>query len=272
MKNKIRAAALLSVLSVPAFSQVLLSPPQLDQLVAQIALYPDPLLAQVLTASTYSDQIPAAAQWADDHSYLTGQNLAGAISQDNPPWDLSVQALLPFPSVLDMMATNVFWTRQLGDAVLWQRDAVMDAVQRMRQKAQNFGYLQDSPQYRVVTEGPGLIQIVPVDPAFYFLPVYDPLVVFGRPRAGLAFGITFGPRIAVGSVFSRWGWGRSGFGWASHTVQIDGRAWMRTRENHESYNHPYVAPRPQPGPRVERHELHPTHAGRGPGKEEERHH
>jgi Protein of unknown function (DUF3300) len=252
---------------VPASAQVLLAPGQLDQLVSRVALYPDPLLAQLLTASTYSNQIPEAAQWADQHGYLTGDNLAGAITQDNLPWDPSVQALLPFPSVLDMMATNIFWTRQLGDAVLAQRPDVMDAIQRMRQQARSFGYLHPGPQYRVVVSGPGIIQILPVDPAFYFLPIYDPLIVFGRPRAGLVAGITFGPRIAVGTAFAPWGWNRPGFGWASHTIVLDGRPWVRTRENHETYVHPYTVPRREAGPRVERHELRPTH----PNGRERRH-
>jgi len=267
IRPSIRAGILFVAMGVgmhplPASAQVLLTPGQLDQLVSRVALYPDPLLAQVLTACTYSEQIPDAAQWADQHSYLTGDNLAGAITQDNLPWDPSVLALLPFPSVLDMMATNIFWIRQLGDAVLGQRADVMDAIQTMRQKASNFGYLQNCPQYRVMVAGPGIIEIVPVDPAFYFLPIYDPLIVFGRPRAGLAVGITFGPRIAVGAAFASWGWGRSGFGWASRTMVIDGRPWVRTRENHETYSHPYTAPRQPAGPRVERHELRPTHPTR----------
>jgi hypothetical protein len=234
--------------------------------VSRVALYPDPLLAQVLTAATYSDQIPEAAQWSDQHSYLTGDNLATAISEDNLPWDPSVLAFLPFPSVLDLMATNLFWTRQLGDAVLGQRPDVMDAVQRMRQQASHFGYLQDGPEYRVMVSGPGIIEILPVDPAFYFVPIYDPLIVFGRPRVGLALGITFGPRIAVGTAFAPWGWNRPGFGWASHTIMLDGRPWVRTRENHATYVHPYVAPRQQAGPRVERHELRPTHPDRKEGR------
>jgi hypothetical protein len=82
----------------------------------------------------------------------------------------------------------------------------MDAIQRMRQKARNFGYLQDFPQYRVMLSGPGLIKILPVDPGFYFLPTYDPLIVFSRPRVGLAVGITLGPRIAVGAAFAQWAW------------------------------------------------------------------
>jgi len=240
----------------PALAQVFLAPGQLDQLVARVALYPDPLLAQVLTATTYSEQIQDAAQWADQHSYLNGPNLAAAISQDNPPWDPSVLALLPFPSVLDMMATNIFWTRQLGDAVLGQRPDVMDAMQRMRQKARGYGYLQDCPQYRVVVSGPGIIEIVPFDAAYFFVPIYDPLIVFGRPRVGV--GISFGPRIAIGAAFATWGWGHSGFGWGAHSLLIDGRPWTRTRENHTTYSHPYVAPRPQPTPRNERHDVRPS--------------
>jgi hypothetical protein len=91
-----------------------LSPPQLDQLVSRIAFYPDPLLAQLLTASTYWTQIPDAAPSANHHSYLTGDALAQAIQVDNLQWDPSVLALLPFPSVLDMMAKDMTWTEQLG--------------------------------------------------------------------------------------------------------------------------------------------------------------
>jgi hypothetical protein len=252
----------------PASAQVLLSPSQLDELVSRIALYPDPLLAQVLAASTYSDQIPEAAQWADQHSYLTGDNLATAISEDSLPWDPSVQALLPFPSVLDLMATNLPWTQQLGDAVLSQRPDVINAVQRMRQQARSFGYLQDCPQYRVVVSGPGMIEIVPADPAFYFVPIYDPLIVFGRPRVGLAIGITFAPRVSIGAAFAPWGWSRPGFAWVSHTIILDGHPWVRTRENRATYVHPYAAPRPQVGPRVERHELRPPHPERREDRKE----
>jgi hypothetical protein len=245
---------------ISASGQVLLSSSQLDELVSRIALYPDSLLAQVLAASTYPDQIPEAAQWADQHSYLTSDNLAAAISEDNLPWDPSVLALLPFPSVLDTMATDPAWTRQLGDAVLSQRPDVMNAVQQMRQQARSFGYLQDGPQYRIVVSGPGIIEIVPVDPAFYFVPIYDPLIVFHRPRLAFSGGITFGPRVSIAAAFARWGWSRPGFAWSSHTILLDGRPWVRTRENRTTYVHPYAAPRQRTGPRVERHELRPLHA------------
>src|SRR6202162_3466462 len=119
-------------------------PDQLDRMVSRIALYPDPLLAQVLAAATFSDQIPDAAKWADEHHYLTGDELAKAISEDHLSWDPSVQALLPFPSVLEMMASDMKWTRDLGDAFLAQHQDVMDAMQRMRQKAKDFGYLRSN--------------------------------------------------------------------------------------------------------------------------------
>ena len=127
---------ILAVLAVaPLFAQAppppppMLPPPELDHLVSRIALYPDPLLAQILAAATYSNDIPDAAGWSDQHHYLTGQALADAIAADQLPWDPSVQALLPFPSVLDMMASDMNWTTRLGDAFMAQQQDVMDAVQ-----------------------------------------------------------------------------------------------------------------------------------------------
>ena len=96
------------------------TPPELDQTVARIALYPDPLVAQILAGATYPDQIPDAAKWADQHHYLTGKALADAIQADQLPWDPSVQALLPFPSVLEMMASDMNWTTDIGNAFLAQ--------------------------------------------------------------------------------------------------------------------------------------------------------
>src|SRR6202161_4275884 len=156
------------------------SPEQLDKLVSRIALYPDPLLAQVLAASTFPDQIPEAAKWADEHHYLTGDELAKAISEDHLSWDPSVQALLPFPSVLEMMASDMKSTRDLGDAFLAQHQDVMDAIQRMRQKAKDFGYLRSND--RIIVSGGPYIEILPVDPAFICVPAYDPLVVFFSAR------------------------------------------------------------------------------------------
>ena len=97
------------------------SPDQLDKLVSRIALYPDPLLAQLLAAATFPDQIPDAEKWADQHHYLTGDQLATAIAEDHLPWDPAVQAMLPFPTVLDTMASDMNWTADLGNAFLAQR-------------------------------------------------------------------------------------------------------------------------------------------------------
>ena len=243
----------------------MIAPPQLDQLVQRIALYPDPLLAQILTASTYWNDIPDAAGWANQHSYLTGDQLARAISDDRLPWDPSVIALLPFPSVLDMMARDPGWTQALGNAVLNQRPDVMDSVQHERQQAYNYGYLRSNPQENVVVEGPGAIVINPVDPGYILVPQYNPYVVFAPPRAGFFIGgaITFGPRIYLGAAFAPWGWGRSAFGWRTHDILIDNRPWQRTWVNRAQYAHPYAQPYRRPeGPRVERHEVREHHEER----------
>jgi hypothetical protein len=232
-------------------------PDQLDNLVSRIALYPDSLLAEVLTASTFPDQIPPAAGWANQHRYLYGDQLARAMSDDRLPWDPSVLALIPFPAVLDTMARDMGWTQQLGSAVLAQRPEVMDAVQRMRQRAYDYGYLRDNPQDRVIVAGPGNIQIVPVQTGYYYVPVYNPAVVFVRPRPGFFVGgaIAFGPRIAIGGSFGSFGWAGPGLDWRAHTVIIDHRPWQRTWVNRQQYVHPYVAPRPHyQGPPVEHHE------------------
>ncbi len=239
-----------------------LAPQQLDQLVGPIALYPDGLLAQVLTASTYSNEIPDAATWANQHQYLKGDALAQAIRQDNLNFDPSVMALLPFPTVLDYMARYMGWTQELGNAVLSQRDQVMDAVQRMRRQAYDYGYLRSNPSQRVVVDQ-GAIEIVPVSPDFYYVPYYNPVVVFAPPRPGFYIGgaIGFGPGITIGAAFAPWGWGGVGFAWSSHTILIDHRPWARTWTNRAVYVHPYAAPyHPAPGPRAEHHEYHHSEA------------
>jgi Protein of unknown function (DUF3300) len=240
------------------------APQQLDQLVQRIALYPDPLLAQVLTASTFWDQVPDAATWAQEHGNLTGDALAQAIQADNLPWDPSILALLPFPTVLDMMARDPQWTGTLGNAVLSQRPDVMDAVQRQRQAAQNFGYLA-SNSYDTVADNGGYVEIQPVNPAYYYVPVYSPAVVFYAPRPGfvLATGIRFGSAVTIGPAFGVFGWGGAGFGWGGHTILIDHRPWGRTFYNRRAYVHPYARPYVRPvGPRVETHDHHDAHPHR----------
>jgi len=233
----------------------LLGPQQLDDLVQRIALYPDPLLAQVMTGSTYWNEIPDAAAWANQHSYLHGDELSRAIYEDNLPFDPSVLALIPFPSVLDMMARDPGWTQALGNAVLTQRPDIMDAVQRMRQRATDAGYLQSTPQDRVMVGGPGDIEILPVNPGYVYVPYYNPAVVFVAPRPGFfaGVGITFGPGIFVGA-FAPFGWSGPGFGWRTHDILIDHRPWARTWVNRDRYVHSYAVPVARPvGPRVERH-------------------
>jgi hypothetical protein len=256
------------------------SPEQLDKIVSRIALYPDPLLAQILTASTFPDQIPDAAKWADEHHDLTGEELSKAITEDQLSWDPSVQALLPFPSVLDTMATDMNWTNDLGNAVLAQSPDVMDAVQRMRHKAKEYGYLRTNGQ--IVVAGGPYVTIVPVNPEFVVVPAYDPLIVFAAPRPGfvLSAGIGFGFGVAIGAWFRPWGWGTSRFYWDRHEVFINNARWGRTWVNRGTYVHPYPGVRRYEATRrVEHHELirrsqaerEAAHAGREVHEEHHRH-
>jgi hypothetical protein len=256
-----RAALLAAMLiaAVPAFSQAPPSygPGQLEQMVSRIALYPDPLLAQVLAAATYPSEIPDAARWADEHHYLNGEALANAISADQLPWDPSVQALLPFPSVLGMMASDMNWTTDLGNAFLAQQQDVMDAVQRMRKRARDFGYLRSNEQ--VVVAGGPYIAITPIDPGVVWVPYYDPALVFIAPRPGFAIGgaISFRFGVTIGAAFRPWGWGLNRFDWGGHALFINNARWGRTWGNRATYVHPYTVRRFAPAARApEHHELH----------------
>src|SRR5581483_10132855 len=169
-----------------------------------------------------------------------------------------ILGLLQFPSVLDQMANDMSWTQALGSAVLGDRAAVMDAVQHQRQLALNYGYLASNAYYRVVP-APGDIQILPVDPAWIYVPYYDPRVVYYRPRPGLYVGgaITFGPRVLIGGAFAPFGWGGIGLNWRSHFLVLNGRSWDRRFDNRDRYVHRYDYVRPRyEGPRVEHHEMH----------------
>jgi len=141
-------------------------PEQLQRLVAPIALYPDSLVAQILAASTFPDQVVEADRWVQAHPDLKGQGLGQAVDQQ--PWDPSVKALTAFPSVLGNMDKNLSWTSSLGDAYYNQQQGVMDAVQVMRQKAQQAGNLKSTPQQVVSNDGDD-IDIAPADPAVVYL-------------------------------------------------------------------------------------------------------
>jgi hypothetical protein len=255
-----KPALFLLLTSIPGFSQAppSFSPPDLERLVARIALYPDSLVAQILAGATYSDQIPDAARWADQHHYLNGQALADAIQNDHLPWDPSVQALLPFPSVLDMMASDLNWTRDLGNAFLAQQPDVMDAVQRQRAKARQFGYLRTNSSI-VVGAGP-YITIMPVSPAFVVVPYYDPAIVFFPPRPGFVVGgaIRFGFGVTIGAFFRPWGWGVGRLDWGAHAVFINNAPWGRTWVNRTTYVHPYEGIRHY-APAERAPEAHPLH-------------
>src|SRR5271156_565270 len=142
----------------PAYAQQ--TPEQLQRLVAPIALYPDSLVAQVLAASTFPDEIVEADRWVQANPDLKGDDLGKAVDQQ--PWDPSVKALTAFPSVLGNMDKNLSWTSSLGDAYYNQQSDVMDAVQVMRKKAQDSGNLKTTEQ-QTVTEKDSDIEIAPAD-------------------------------------------------------------------------------------------------------------
>ena len=203
-------------------SAPLLSPNQLDNLVAPIALYPDPILSQVLAASTYPLEIVEVQQWLQHNSSLHGQQLVDAAKQQS--WDPSVQALVALPDALHLLSSDIHWTTDLGNAFLAQQNDVMNAVQRMRARARANGRLTNTQQQVVTTENQGgqnAIEIQPADPQVVYVPVYNPAYVWGPPAwgvypslwyPGFGFGFGFGPGIYLGSFFPGWGgWG--GWGW-----------------------------------------------------------
>jgi hypothetical protein len=162
--------------------QQILNPAQLDQLVAPIALYPDPLLAQVLMASTYPLEVVQADRFAKTNKKLKGDKLKQALDQQN--WDASVKELVSTPTVLATMNDQLEWTQKLGDAVLAQQADVMDAIQRLRVKAQANGKLETTKQQTVtVTQGADEQQVISIEPAspeVVYVPYYDPGVVYGE--------------------------------------------------------------------------------------------
>jgi hypothetical protein len=202
---------------------------QLDSLVAPIALYPDPLLAQILAASTYPLEIIELEQWLKRNPNLKDQALADAVAKQ--PWDPSVQALAVFPEVVTRLSGNVAWTTNLGNAFLAQQQDVMDAVQRMRAKAQSKGVLETTAQQKVETQtvegGQEAIVIEPANAQYMYVPSYDPAVVYGPPvypypayyypgyvpGAGLAFGTG----VILGAAWAN-NWGNCNWGHGDITI------------------------------------------------------
>jgi len=209
---------------------------QLDSLVAPIALYPDPLLAQTLAASTYPLEISQLQQFLTAHPGLQGQALADAVARQ--PWDPSVQALAALPDVVYRLSSNLQWTTDLGNAFLAQESDVMNAIQRMRQKAENTGALKSTPQQTVetqVVQNREVIVIEEANPQTVYVPWYNPVGVYGEPVypypsiyyptggywTGAAIG--FGLGVARGAFWGSGGWGWN-VGWGNNAININRNA------------------------------------------------
>jgi hypothetical protein len=221
---------------------------QLESIVAPIALYPDPLLAQMLIASTYPLDVIAAQQWLDRNKSLKGVELEKAVEKQS--WDPSVQGLVSIPEALKRLSENIQWTSDLGDAFLAQQGEVMDAVQDLRRKAKDSGKLESTDQQKVETkviEKTTVIEIQPASPEVVYVPTYSPTVIWGAPAyypyppiyyppyyggAWLGFGIG----IAVGIGISG-GW-CCGCGWGGgNTININNNNnYVNHRNNQNGIN------------------------------------
>jgi hypothetical protein len=224
-----------------------LSPQQLDDLVAPIALYPDPLLGEVLAASTYPMEVAEAQQWLQDHRQWKPSKLMDEAKKQN--WDPSVQGLVAFPQVLARMTQDMGWTTPLGNAFLAQQADVMSAVQRMRAQAEARGTLRSTPQEQVTTENQGgqsAIDIQPANPDIWYVPDYNPAYVWGPPAfgfyppllyPGIDVGFGWGVGIDLGLYFGGWGgWGWGGWGWSPNwyngSIMMNGSFFHRYGFNH----------------------------------------
>jgi hypothetical protein len=202
----------------------LLTQQQLDNLVAPIALYPDPLVSELLAASTYPMEVAEAQQFLADHPKWKPPKLVDEAKKQK--WDPSVQGLVAFPQVLAMMTQDIAWTTQLGNAFLAQQPDVMQAVQRMRAQAEAAGKLRSTPQEQVDTatqNGQSAITIMPANPDVWYVPDYNPAYVWGPPAygfyppllyPGIDVGFGWYPGFDIGLCFGGWGgWGWGGWGW-----------------------------------------------------------
>ena len=222
------------------------SPAELQALVAPIALYPDALVAQILTASTFPDQVAVAEYWIQQNKSLTGSALMQAV--DKQSWDPSVKALTEFPSVLDNLSKNLSWTSSLGEAYHNQQADVMTAIQALRAQAKAKGTLNSSSQITVVQQSPQVIVIQPANPQVVYVPQYNPAVIYGTPYVtpGYSAGdvaaagiIGFGAGIAVGAMMSGGccGWGYSSWncGWHGTAVVYHGGGYYGNSAWHGGY-------------------------------------
>lgn len=219
--------------------QANLSASEIDSIVSPIALYPDQLIAQILGAATYPDQVSAADNWLHSNGSLQGDALMQAA--DKQPWDPSVKALTQFPSVLDQMAKNLAWTSALGDAAYNQQKDVMASIQRLRAQAKAAGNLKSSSQITVVQQDPQIIVIQPANPQVVYVPQYNPTVVYGTPYSppGYSTGamvatglISFGLGVAVGAAINNnnsccgWGYGGWNTNWRGGNVVYQNNVYV----------------------------------------------
>jgi hypothetical protein len=220
---------------------------ELQQLVAPIALYPDALVAQILGAATFPDQVAAASGWLQQNKNLTSTALMQAV--DTQPWDPSVQALTQFPSVLDNLAKNLSWTSALGEAYHTQAADVMSAIQVLRAQAMAAGNLKSGPQITVVQQAPQVIVIQPTNPQVVYVPQYNPTVVYGTTYVTpgyttadvVATGLlAFGIGIAVGAAISNnsccgWGYSYWNCNWHGGAVVYRNNVYYGNRAWHGGY-------------------------------------
>ena len=249
----------------------LLKAEELDALVAPIALYPDNLLSLVLMASTYPLEVVVADRWVKENKKLKGDQLKAAV--DKQTWDDSVKSLVATPDVLTMMSTKLDWTMKLGDAVLAQQPDIMDAIQRLRTRADANNKLTSTKQQRVTKrqeQGRQIIDIEPTDPDTVYVPYYDPGVVYGAwpyPAyppyywgypgyiAGglIATGLAFGAGWALGNWASGGNYWGGGINWNNNNININrprvnplgGNNWQHRPEHRQGarYNNPRVQQR-----------------------------
>lgn len=224
---------------------------ELQALVAPIALYPDALVAQVLAASTFPDQVAIANYWLQQNKSLTGNSLMQAV--DKQSWDPSVKALTQFSSVLNNLATNLTWTSSLGEAYHNQSADVMTAIQTLRAQAQAKGNLKSTQQITVVQQSPQTIVIQSANPQVVYVPQYNPALIYGYPYVVPSYVapvystgdmvaasmLSFGAGIAVGAMMSGGccGWGYSSWncGWHGTAVVYHGGGYYGNSAWHGGY-------------------------------------
>jgi Protein of unknown function (DUF3300) len=220
-----------------------MTPVELEGLVAPIALYPDALVAQILSASTFPDQVAIADNWLQTNKTLTGSALVNAV--DAQSWDPSVKALTQFPSVLDKMAQSLAWTSSLGEAYHTQQAQVMTAVQTLRAQAKAAGNLKSGAQITVVQQSPQIIAIQPTNPQIVYVPVYNPTVVYGTPYVTPGYStadvvatgvLMFGAGLAIGAMMSSsWGYSSWSCNWYGGAAYYHGGAYYGNTAWHGGY-------------------------------------